>query len=154
MRKIAVSMLALALFGWLSVTPVLAASKADFALLNMPGGDVSVQAGATGYQGNKFKPTSFVVHITMTNGGVDGHVKVAYQDGDGVNFAIAANATLQISLAGGGTPGVDQIITVTGINGAVLVGQISLITDNGQPHPDLPGQTTPRAVNFCSTTRP
>jgi len=151
LRKIATSLLTLTLFGWLLSTPV-AASKTDFALLNMPGGDVSVQAGATNPQGKNFRPVSFVVYITMTNGGADGFVTVTYQDGDLVNYAIPANTTMQISLAGGGTPGVDQIITVTGTSGAILVGQISLITDNGHPHPNLPGQTTPRASIYCSTT--
>jgi hypothetical protein len=160
MRKIAVCILALALFGWLSVTTVTAyPPRADFALYDQESvghtPDVSVQAGATADSAAlPLKRTSFVVHITMTNrgdcGGENGFVKVKYQDGDFVDYAIPKDTTIQISLAGGGTPGVDQIITVSGTGGAVLVGQISLITDEGKPHPNLFGQTvTPR--NYCST---
>ena len=152
MKKIVVCVLALALFGWLSVTTAPAGPKTDHALLNGPGGDTSVQCGATKIEKPggviTYKPTSFTVHITMTNrgdlGGANGFVHVAYQDGDFVEYAIPAGTTVQISLAGGGTPDVDQIITVTGTGGAVLVGQMSIITEDGaKPIPPL-------SPNYCT----
>jgi hypothetical protein len=158
MKKIAVCILALALFGWLSVATSTAAPKSDFALYDQESvgytPDISVQCGATNSQGKSFKPTAFVVYITMTNradlGGTNGFVRVTYQDGDFVEYAIPTGTTLQITLAGGGTPDVDQIITVTGAGGAVLVGQMSLSTDQGKPHRDLFGQTK-NPSSFCST---
>jgi hypothetical protein len=154
MGKIAVGLLTLALFGWLSVTPVPAAPApvGDYALFNSAT-DTSVQAGATG-DVNATKPTSFTVNITMTNSGDAGHVRVTYQglEPKSVDYAIPADTTLQISLAGGGIPGEDQIITVTKVGAAaVLTGQISLTTSKGKPHPDLPGQTT-KPTLYCSTT--
>ena len=142
------------LVGWLSVTTDAAPPKSDFALLDGPGGDTSVQCGATtpamvaGVP--VLRPTSFIVHITMTNrgdlGGTNGFVRVTYQDTDFVDYAIPAGTTLQISLSGGGTVDVDQIIKVTnGGSGAVLIGQISLWTDKGKP-------IAPLAPNFCTTT--
>jgi len=158
MKKIAVYILALALLGWLLPAILLAATKSDFALYDQESvgviPDISVQCGATSGGGTTFKPTSFVVYITMSNrgdlGGVNGFVRVTYQDGDFVEYAIPVNTTLQITLSGGETPGVDQIITVSGTGGAVLVGQISLQAPQGKPHPNLFGQTTPPSV-FCST---
>ena len=152
MKKIVVCVLVLALFGWLSVTTAPAGPKTDHALLNGPGADTSVQCGATKIEKPggviTYKPTSFTVHITMSNIGVNGFVRVTYQDTDFVDYAIPAGTTVQISLAGGGTVGVDQIITVTnGGSGAVLVGQISIITDDGaKPHPALD------PINYCTTS--
>ena len=150
MRKLAVCVVALALVGWLSVT-IAAADKSDHALLNGPECDTSGQCGATKIENINHvpvnKPTSFIVHITMTNrGDLDGFVRVTYQDSDFVNYAIPKGTTVQISLAGGGTPNVDQLITVTnGESGAVLLGQMSLITEDGKP-------IAPLAPNFCTTT--
>jgi len=158
MKKIVVCVLALGLFGWLSVAASSAAPRSDFALYDQESvgltPDISVQCGATNSEGKSFKRTAFVVYITMTNrgdlGGANGFVRVTYQDGDFVEYAIPQNTTLQITLSGGGTPGVDQIITVTGTGGAVLVGQMSLSTADGKPHRDLFGQTQPPRI-FCST---
>lgn len=161
MRTSLLSMLSIGLVG-LGITTA-RADHADFALLDMEStvGDVSVQAGATGGSQNHLRPTAFTVHITMTNradlGGSNGFVRVTYADTDFVEYAIAAGATLQMTLAGGGTTNVDDIITVTGTHGAVLIGQISLITDSGRPHPGLP-LGNPRVAqgahgkNYCSTT--
>jgi hypothetical protein len=146
----------LALFACLSVGASSAAPRSDFALYDQETAvaDVSVQCGATNSQGKSLKRTAFTVYITMTNredlGGANGFVRVTYQDGDFVEYAIPVNTTLQITLSGGGTPGVDQIIKVTGTGGAVLVGQMSLSTETGKPHGDLFGQTTPARI-FCST---
>ena len=154
MRSILIGLASLGVLGSLAAAPV-HAQKADFALFDMEDGvnDVSVQAGCTKGSASKPKPAPFELHITMTNrgdlGGVDGFVRVTYRDGDFVDFHIAGGATLQISLVGGGTPGVDDIITVTGGGGAVLIGQISLLTQKGKPHPDLAGQD---GESFCTTT--
>jgi len=142
-----VLLLALTL-GW-SVTPGLAGPEAgDFALLDMEPtvADVSVQCGAT-----KPKGTAFTMHITMTNrgdlGGVAGFVRTTYLDTDFVDYAIPIGTTVQISLAGGGTPGVDDAIKVTGVGGAVLIGQASiLLHTDAKPHPLLGGS------DFCTTT--
>ena len=158
MKKIAVCILALVLLGWLSPASSSAAPQSDFALYDQETvgytPDISVQCGATNSEGKSFKRTAFTVYITMTNrgdlGGVDGFVRVTYQDGDFVEYAIPQNTTLQITLSGGGTPGADQIITVTGTGGAVLVGQMSLLTEQGKPHRDLFGQTKHPRI-FCST---
>jgi hypothetical protein len=158
MKKIAVCLLVLVLLGCLSTVTSAAEPRSDFALFDQESvgytPDISVQCGATNPKGRSFTATAFVVYITMTNrgdlGGMDGFVRVTYQDGDFVDYAIPKNTTLQITLSGGGTPGVDQIITVTGTGGAVLVGQMSLSTDQGKPHRDLFGQTRNPSI-FCST---
>src|SRR5437016_2119941 len=114
----------------------------DFALLDQPGGDKSVQCGATGGTTTP-SPSAFVMHITMTNrgdlGGALGFVRTTYHDnGDFVDYAIPANTTVQISLKGGGTPGVDDEIVVTGTGGAVLIGQASVTASSGgKPLPAL-----------------
>ena len=157
MKKIAVYILALAIVGWVLPSTSSAATKSDFALYDQEPtvADVSVQCGATNGGGNNPKSTSFVVYITMTNrgdlGGVNGFVRVAYQDGDFVDYAIPVNTTIQITLSAGETPAVDQIVTVTGTGGAVLVGQMSILAPQGKPNPNLFGQTVPPSI-FCSTT--
>ena len=125
--------------------------KSDFALFDQEGAtpNVSVQCGATQAGGHQAAP--FTMYITMSNrsaiGGVSGLVHVKYHDGDLVDYAIPVDTTVQITLAGGGTPGTDDIIEVTGTGGAVLVGQVSLMTQNGvKPKVLLGGHS------FCTTT--
>jgi hypothetical protein len=128
-----------AAFGWLVIVALLGAwpfspplasgAQASFALLNEPGGDTLVFCSVT--------PGPFIMHITMTNlgnvGGVNGFVRVTYQDGDGVSYAIPVNTTLQISLAGGSAPGLDDAIRVSGdgAGGSVLAGQVSVLATVG-----------------------
>ncbi len=149
-----VSVVILALLIW-PVTTTLAAGSgvSDFALLDQEPtvNDVSVQCGALQ---SVSPPTAvaFVFHTTMTNrgdlGGVNGFVRVTYHDGDFVDYAIPANTTVQISLAAGGTVGTDDAIKVTSRGGAVLVGQASIIVQQGaKPNPAI-GSTT----SFCTTT--
>lgn len=156
--------MAVVLLGWPLVTSMADSKpRSDFALLNMeplappPGPDVSVQCGATRLNDDdEAKPTAFLMFITMGNrsdsgiGGVDGGVRVTYQDGDFVDYPIKAGETLQISLSGGGTPGVDQAIKVTSspgpLAGAVLIGQVSLLTEKGKPNPLISTES------FCTTT--
>jgi len=141
--------------GWSVPTAQADAPVTDHALLNEPGGDTSVQCGAIQARGLP-KAAAFTMNITMTNradlGGLDGFVRVTYQDTDFVDYHIPAGTTLNITLAGGGTLGVDDIIIVTdGGSSAVLIGQVSLHTHHGKPHPDLPGQD---GDDFCTTTSP
>jgi len=151
---VGVLLLALTL-GWSVTTAQADAPVTDHALLNEPGGDTSVQCGAIKAPGQP-KAAAFTMNITMTNradlGGLDGFVRVTYQDNDFVDYHIPAGTTLNITLAGGGTLGVDDIIIVTdGGSGAVLIGQVSLHTHHGKPHPNLPGQD---GDDFCTTTSP
>jgi len=125
-------------------------TRADFALLQP--GDLSVQCGAIGGgdEDDGFRPAAFTMFITMTNAGPDGFLQVKYNGGEFVNYAIAANTTLNITLAGGGTVGTDDIIFVRSFGGAVLAGQASIIT-SGRPHPLLTGQS-PDVRSFCTTS--
>ena len=129
-----------ALFG--SWTVAGAAQRSDFALLNMPGGDTSVQCGAR--RGNG--PGSFVYYVTMTNLGAAGSIHVLYADGDTVDYAIPAGGSFSFSQAAGGTKNVDDLIKVSGTAGTSLVGSMSALLDPGvQSHPTL-------APNFCTTS--
>jgi hypothetical protein len=149
--RVVASGLALAVFAW-PLTAVRADNqKSDFALFDQEGAtpDVSVQCGAGQAHGQK--PAPFVMYITMSNrsaiGGVSGLVHVKYHDGDLVDYAIPVDTTVQITLAGGGTPGTDDVIEVTGTGGAKLVGQVSMMTQNGVKPPTLLGGSS-----FCTTT--
>lgn len=150
--------LAFALVGlWLVPTALAGPQKSDFALLDEEStvADKSVQCGATKASPSSPKPAAFTMHITMSNrgdlglGGVDGKIRVKYADTDFVDYLIPLNTTVQISLAGGGTPGVDDVITVCGdgTGGSVLIGQASIILHtDAKPNPLL-------GVNaFCTTT--
>ncbi|HZO81211.1 MAG TPA: hypothetical protein VFB33_05905 [Candidatus Binataceae bacterium] len=146
------SMAALGAFLLLSLSAARADNqKSDFALFDQeaPTPDVSVQCGAAKAAGSARAP--FVMYITMSNrgdiGGANGFVHVKYRDGDSVDYAIPVNTSLQITLAGGSTPGTDNVIEVTGSGGAVLVGQVSIMTQNGVKPPILLG-----GKSFCTTT--
>jgi hypothetical protein len=133
------------------VLPIVAAHAdnlhSGFALFNQTGGtpDVSVQCGANKAVGT-FVQAPFTMYITMTNtAGTAGSVEVKYRDGTTVDYAIPAGTTLQIDLAAGSKKGTDNMIEVTGANSALLVGQASLMTQNGV-RPGLLGN------KFCTTT--
>ena len=118
-----------------------AKQRSDFALLNGPGGDTSVQCGAK--RGNG--PASFVYFVTMTNVGAAGAIRVTYADADFVDYQIPAGGSFSFSQAAGGTKKVDDLVTVTGENGAILIGSMSALVDEGaQPHPAL-------APSYCTT---
>ncbi len=143
MKRIAAVLMGLAtvLVSW---TGASAKQSSDFALLNGPGGDTSVQCGARRGGG----AGSFVYHVTMTNHGTGGGVLVTYADGDTVEYLVPPGGSFSFSQAAGGTKNVDDLIVVSASAGAVLVGSMSALFDPGvQPHPDL----TP---NFCTTTGP
>ena len=129
-------------------------TRSDFVLLDQGPTvrDVGVQCGAIrGWDHDRLKAAAFTMFITMTNrsdlGGTSGFVRVTYRDGHFVDYRIPVDTTLNMTLAAGGTVGTDDIITVTSTGGAVLVGQVSLATDRGRPHPDLPGQD---GKSFCT----
>ena len=173
MRKLATlaATLVVAGFGFANVAqavppPHAGGGKSSFALLNEPGGDTSVQCGAfkdldssETITGDDL-PAAFTLYITMGNrsdsglGGVDGGVRVTYTDGDFVDYPIAAGETVNITMAAGGFLPFDSFITVTSspgpLDGAVLIGQISLFLDSkaGVPHPFLADNS------FCTTTSP
>jgi hypothetical protein len=128
-----------------SWTVASAKQRSDFALLNGPGGDTSVQCGTK--RGNG--AASFVYYVTMSNvASVPGGVRVTYGDTDFVDYQIPAGGSFSFSQAAGGTKNVDDLITVTAVGGAVLVGSMSVLVDTGaQPHPAL-------APHYCTTTRP
>jgi hypothetical protein len=116
--------------------------RSDFALKDVT--DASVECGAS--------HSTFTIHITMTNrsdlGGGPGFVRVTYHDGDFVDYAIPVDTSLQISLAGGGTPGVDDLIKVTDGGAARLIGQESiLLQKSGKPLPET-------APSYCITDPP
>ena len=118
------------------------ATYSDFALFNQPGGrDTGAVCGARSAAGTA--PSSFVYYVTVTNQGAAGLVEVKYADGDAVRYPIPAGGSFSFSQAAGGTLKVDDLIQVHGVQGAVLLGSMSLTT-SGSPHPDL-------APSFCKT---
>lgn len=157
-KKAVIPVLALLLMGTWWIAPAFGKpgnggpQAGDFALLDEEPtvADQSVFCGATRATGNQ--PAPFTMHITMTNrgdlGGVAGFVRVTYLDTDFVDYAIPPNTTVQITLVGGNTPGVDDAIKVSGdgAGGSVLIGQASIILHtSGKPHPLLGG------TSFCIT---
>jgi len=163
--KKAIWFLAVALmFSWSVPATHALQPKSDFDQIYVPGGDLSATCGAVFNIGTLSK-AAFVLYITMTNrpeadldfpnlsiGGVDGFVRVqnmtnAFVQDDVIDYAIPVGTTLQITLAGGSSFDVDQIYRVSAFGGANLVGQVSLITDKGRPHPGVPGNG---GVFFCT----
>jgi hypothetical protein len=144
MKKI----LAIALLGALGIAllgawaPADARQAAGMALLDQPGGDTSVACGAR--RGNG--PASFTYHVTVANSDLANAetVRVQYADGSTVDYPLAAGASFSFSGVGGSTAGVDDVITVSGVNGT-LVGSMSILLDPGaKPHQSL-------NPNFCAT---
>ncbi len=123
--------------------------------------DLSVQCGAFIDKNNNDTieddgtdaAANFTVYITMANRGTAGDVRVEYLGKTGalsdvVIYPIAALETVNITMAAGGTLDADSLIKVSGANGALLVGQISMSVDGAlgpEPHP---GNNT----SFCTTT--
>jgi hypothetical protein len=109
---------------WVATLALADSPRSRFTLLNEPGGDTHAQCSAA---------APFTMHITMSNRGDAGFIRVIYGDLDGVSYAIPANTTVQISLAGGSTTGLDDDIMVTGDGpgGSLLVGQVSVLAGAG-----------------------
>src|SRR2546428_2236676 len=145
----AFSLLTVVLLALLTIWPVTTtlaqgAVVSDFALLDQEPtvNGVSVQCGALKTLGPPPTVVAFVFHTTMTNrgdlGGSNGFVRVTYHDLDFVDYAIPVNTTVQISLAAGGTVGVDDAIKVTSGGGGVLFGPTSITLQQGaKPKPGL-----------------
>ena len=119
---------ALVCLGWIA-TAQADSLKTDFALLNEPGGDQNVICRCAGPQG---LPTGCQIKVTMGNrndpglGGVNGFVRVTYNDLDFVDYPIPAGTTLNITMAAGGSDS-DKVVKVSGdgSGGSMLVGQMS-----------------------------
>ena len=117
---------ALVCLGWVGAAQA-QPSRNDFALLNEPGGDANVICRCANPQGD---PTNCQIKVTMGNrsdlGGVNGLVRVTYNDLDFVDYPIQAGTTLNITMAAGGS-NPDKAIKVSGdgTGGSVLIGQMS-----------------------------
>jgi hypothetical protein len=75
----------------------------------------------------------FTLHVTVTNfaAGAAGSVRVIYADGDSVSYPMAPNDKFQISLIGGSKGGADHAIRIAGTEGTQLVGQASILSEEG-----------------------
>jgi hypothetical protein len=122
-----------------------ARQRGGVAVLDMVGGDVSVQCGAKRGAGQPKTTATFVYHVTMTSA-AGGAVRLQFADGSFIDFPIAAGGTLNFSQVGGSAPGFNDVVTITGTGTAIdLQGTISALFDTGsQPHPTL-------APDYCRT---
>ena len=103
-------------------------AKSDFALFNGSApANASPNTGAV--CGAKKADRAFVYHVTATNRGAAGAIRVRYRDGDAVDYAIPAGGSFSFSQAGGskGAAGADQVVRVCGVGGALLDGSMSAI---------------------------
>jgi hypothetical protein len=73
----------------------------------------------------------FTLHVTVTNRGADGFVRLKYADSDLVDYPMAANDKFQISLIGGSKGGADHAIRIVGTDETQLVGQASALANEG-----------------------
>lgn len=113
--------------------------KTDFALLDEEPtvADQNVICSCVNEEG---KPRGCQIKITMGNrndsglGGVDGFVKVTYNDLDFVAYPIPVATTLNITMAAGGSQA-DKAIKVSGDGpgGSVLIGQMSAESGDNRP---------------------
>jgi hypothetical protein len=78
---------------------------ADHALIDQTGGDVFVQCRTTNSR-------AFDVHATLRAFGGEVTVRVLFQDGDFVDYAVAQDGVLSFSQAAGTTNGVDNRIRI------------------------------------------
>jgi len=101
-------------------------AKSDFALFNGSApANASPNTGAV--CGAKKADRAFVYHVTATNHGAVGAIRVRYADGDTVDYAIPAGGSFSFSQAGGSKGRADQVVRVCGVGGAVLDGSMSAI---------------------------
>jgi hypothetical protein len=78
---------------------------ADHALIDQTGGDIYVQCRTTNSR-------AFDVHATLRAFGGDVTVRVAFQDGDFVDYPLAQDEILSFSQAAGTSNGVDNRIRI------------------------------------------
>lgn len=108
---------------------------ADHALIDQTGGDTTVFCRATNNQ-------AFIVYGAFRAFGGDVTMRVAFKDGDFVDYPIAQDATFSLSEAAGGTPSVDKKIVVsTSAGTGSLVGWMSAARSPGS-----------KAFVVCETT--
>jgi hypothetical protein len=124
-----------------------ARQRGGVAVLDMVGGDTSVQCGARRGTGQPKSTATFVYHVTMTSV-AGGAVRLQFNDTPAsfIDFPIAAGGTLNFSQVGGAVPGFNDVVTITGDPTTTdLQGTISALFDPGsQPHPTL-------ALDYCKT---
>lgn len=75
---------------------------------------------------------AFTYHVTVTNYGTAGGVRIRYADGDQVDYKIPADGSFSLSQAAGSKGGADRAVRVCGVNGAVLVGAMSALGDEDE----------------------
>jgi len=80
--------------------------------------------------------SAFTYHVAVTNYGLAGGVRVRYADGDQVDYKIPVDGSFSFSQAAGNTKGgADSAVRVCGVNGAVLVGSMSAMSNaDGKIH--------------------
>jgi hypothetical protein len=118
---LAVAILTVSAASLLILWPAGAASGkiADHALIDQTGGDVFVQCRTTNSR-------TFEVHATLRAFGGDVTVRVLFQDGDFVDYAVAQDEVLSFSQAAGTTNGVDNRIRIQKSGGTgFIVGWMS-----------------------------
>lgn len=128
-RVIAVSLVALALsWPWRVAS---ANGKSDFALFDGTNPANAPTAGAvcgSGKPGDVQEDKEFTYHITVTNWGSDGIVRITYFDGDITRYKIKADETLNLTGVAGSKGGADRAVRVSNEGGpAVLAGQMSAL---------------------------
>lgn len=106
--------------------------KSDFALFDGTNPENQPNEGAICGAGNPSKlrvGKAYTYHVTVSNYGSAGEVRITYHDGDVVDYLIGAGATLQISQGAGNSGGADRAVRVSrGDFGAPqLVGSMSAI---------------------------
>ena len=117
--------------------------------INTPGRDISdhalIDVTDTGAKCSCDKTFTFYLTVRAVDG--DATVRITFKDGDSVDFPVdfPSGQTVSIVQAAGGTPGVDDVLTVTSPNGQI-VGWVSILTQSGA-HP-LPSET---GSDFCKT---
>ena len=98
---------------------------ADHALIDQTGGDTLVKCHTTNRQ-------PFIVYGTFRAFGGDVVMRVRFQDGDFVDYAIAQDTSFSFSEAAGDTTGVDgKIVVMTSGGAGSLVGWLSANRANG-----------------------
>ena len=129
-------------------SPAVGNARHDFAFFdatNAQDPDAGVACGAELANG---KPVPFIYHVAVSNfGSAATFLRITYDDGDLVRFAIPAGTSFSLTQAAGSTNGVDELITFTDESGNSLAGTVSVEVPAGaKPVDDLD--------SFCVTLEP
>lgn len=73
--------------------------------------------------------SAYDYHVAVTNYGSAGGVRVRYADGDLVDYKIPVDGSFSFSQAAGAKGEADRAVRVCGVNGAVLVGAMSAMSN-------------------------